>query len=43
MSAFDRSYLKAVYDGQGNLRSSTKMNQDARSITHDAGKDDTTP
>jgi hypothetical protein len=43
MSAFDRSYLKAVYDGQGNLRSSTKMNQVARSITHDAAKSDTAP
>jgi hypothetical protein len=43
MSAFDRGYLKAVYDGEGNLRSGSKMNQIARNITHDAGKSDTAP
>lgn len=41
LSAFDRAYLKTVYEGQGNLKSGTRMNHIVRNIIREGEKADT--
>lgn len=43
MSGFDRSYLKSVYEGQGNQRAGTKLDQIARSISRRDRDENTDP